>query len=111
MLSIDLEIPPYRILPLYQIHPEIGFEISPTNHTQSLVMAHKSTGQFFHVHNPAGKEDHNTVDYKICLQAYGALNSASGGVELPCRLPCSKSVRAMCIARRLRESIATLLAG
>lgn len=111
VFSIDLELPQHRILPPYQIHPEIGFETSPTNHTQSLIMAHKSTGQFFHAHNTAGKEGHNIVDYTICLQAYGAVKSASGGGELPCRLPFSKSVRAMCIARRLRESIAVLLAG
>lgn len=85
LISVDVNIPQHRILQLYEILPGIDFGISSTNHSQSFPMAHESLRQVLRVHNTAGKYYCNTVDCKIYLQTYGALKSASGGVELPCR--------------------------
>lgn len=67
-------------------------------------MAQEFLNQLLRIENTVQKDELEDKACMVCLERYGALNSSTGAVELPVRLPCNHLLGTICIARWLREN-------
>lgn len=93
----------FNIFQLHHTHSEIEAHKSK-NYPQSLAMAQEFLKQLLQIENTVQIGEHRAATCMICLEAYGTLNSTTGTVELPVRLPCSHRVGTVCIATWLRNN-------
>ena len=52
-------------------------------------MAEAFLSRLLRLENTVPKDENDAKTCMICLESYGSLNSETGSVELPVRLPCS----------------------
>ena len=67
-------------------------------------MAQEFLNQLLRIENTVQKDELEIKACMVCLERYGALDSSTGAVELPVRLPCNHLIGTICIARWLRDS-------
>ena len=63
-------------------------------------MAQEFLAQLLRIENTVPKDENDAETCMICLESYGSLNSATGSIELPIRLPCNHLGKALfCFSR------------
>ena len=67
-------------------------------------MAQEFLNQLLRIENTVQIDELEVKACMVCLERYGALNSSTGAVEFPVRLPCNHLFGTICIATWLREN-------